>query len=663
MKIRLLILCLVLSSQVLAQTIDVEFGILSIEEIDMTSYEKDKDAKAVVLFDIGKSVFFDADGGFDIRFTRHKRIKIFDKNASQYAEVSIPYYVDGSGKAEKVKSIQAITINTQGGIITQKIVEPSTIYEERINDRWFNKKFVFPDVQDGSILDLKYVLETPFHFNLPDWYFQDKIPTLYSEYEISMIPFYEYIFIAQGISRFDYRNSVVAKKERSWGEIAMAQGVNVGSGVLFHDYVHTYILKDVPAFKDESYITSINDYIIKMDFQLAKFYRPEGGTNEVMSTWEKLNEFLLKNSDFGKYLKSSSRIAKKVLEDELLLVGLNQNEKAEKVIEYVKNSFVWNEYYSKYASQSAKSFFNEKKGNVADINLFMIALLKEAGVEVEPLIISTRGHGKIPADYPFNKFTNYVIALVNTNSSFLADGTEELLAYDMIPTRALNDMGLIVNNAKEPQWVSVQSGVASLEKNTLSLAIDTLTLDVKTHVSIQSTFYESFSNKQSFKDDTLKIKAYYSDKIGAIKKTKTIGYQNASTPYTMAFEANYETEKLDNIIVIKPFLDLPMSKNHLTQKSRTYPVDFVYISNYQFESTLEIPKGFTLKTPPDSYKLDNGLVEINLTYTVADRTFVATGNYNFKKSVYAASDYPKIKSYFGKIIKYFNQPIVLEANE
>ena len=69
----------------------------------MTSYENDKDAKAVILYDKGQSIFFDTDNGYDIRFTRHKRIKIFDKTETGQTEISIPYYVDGYGKTEIIK--------------------------------------------------------------------------------------------------------------------------------------------------------------------------------------------------------------------------------------------------------------------------------------------------------------------------------------------------------------------------------------------------------------------------------------------------------------------------------------------------------------------------------------------------------------------------------
>lgn len=656
----LLILGLLVSQLAFSQKKEIEFGNISKEEIEMKSYEKDKEVKAVILYDIGKSIFFDTDNGYDIRFTRHKRIKIFDKSESQYAEVSIPFYVDGYGKTEKVVSIEAVTYNSVDGRLIQKKLNPSTIYQERINERWHNKKFVFPDVQDGSILEYRYVLETPFHFNLPDWTFQDKIPTVYSEYQVNMIPFYEYVFLVQGISRFDYQNSVVAKKKRTWGSIIKSYGQNIGSGVEFQDYVHTYVLKNVPAFKDESYISSINDYIIKMDFQLAKFHNPTKGTTDIISTWPELNESLLKHEKFGKYLKSSSKIAKKVLSEDLTIGNENEREKAKQIIEYVKNSFEWNGYYGKYSSQPAKDFFNKKNGNDADINLFLTALLNEAGIKAEPLILSTRNHGKIPNDYPFDHFTNYVIAYVDNDYPFLADGTEDLLPYSKLPIRCNNEKGLIVEKVDSPRWISLSNNVFSIEKNTVRMKLDTVSMDIIAQVSIQNTEYESYLARNRFKNDTLKIKEYYSDRIGDIKKSKTIGYDRIELPYSMHFETRYETEKLGINVVIRPFLNLPLSKNNLTQQKRTYPVDFIYPWEDVFESALEIPSNFSVSELPDGYQLDNDLVEIKLNYVLDNNILTVKGNYKFKKSSYEASEYSRIKCYFNLVVKEFNKPIVLK---
>lgn len=658
----LLIVGLLICQFAYAQKVEIEFGKISQDEIEMKSYKKDKEAKAVILYDKGKSIFFDTDKGYDIRFTRHKRIKIFDKSESQSAEVSIPYYVDGFGKTETVKSIEAVTYNTVDGRLIPKRLDPSTIYEERINERWYNKKFVFPDVQNGAILEYRYVLETPFHFNLPDWTFQDKIPTVYSEYQVSMIPFYEYVFLVQGISRFDYQNSVVAKEKRTWGSVAKSYGQNVGSGIEFQDYVHTYVLKDVPAFKDESYISSINDYIIKMDFQLAKFHSPSGSTSDIISTWTELNESLRKHERFGKYMKKSSGIAKKVLSKELNLSGDSDKEKAKHIIEYVKNSFEWNGFYGKYASQSAKDFFNKKRGNDADINLFMISLLNEAGIKAEPLILSTRNHGKIPNDYPFDHFTNYVIALVYTDTPFLADGTEDLLPYNKIPIRCNNEKGLIVDKSDTPKWISLDNTVPSIERSTVRMSLDTVSMDIIAVVSVQNTEYESYSARNRFKNDSLKIKEYYADRIGNIRRLKTINYDRIELPYSMNFETRYEAEILADNVVIKPFLNLPLSKNHLTQKKRTYPVDFIYPWEDVFESTIEIPGNFSITHIPDGYTLDNDLAEINLNYSLENNILVVKGNYKFKKSTYIAGEYSQIKYYLDQIVKEFNKPIVLEKS-
>ena len=53
------IIALLLSHLIFSQTKDIEFGKISREEIEMMSYEQDEEAKAVILYDRGKSIFFD----------------------------------------------------------------------------------------------------------------------------------------------------------------------------------------------------------------------------------------------------------------------------------------------------------------------------------------------------------------------------------------------------------------------------------------------------------------------------------------------------------------------------------------------------------------------------------------------------------------------------
>lgn len=194
-----------------AQDFSRDFTVISKREIDLTTYDKDPEADAVILFDKGESLFADTDNGFEIQFTREKRLKILKESAIDYAEVRIPYYSDGNKGVEQVVAIEGYSYNFEEGRLIKKELDSKGIFTEKINEYWNVKKFVLPDVKPGTIIEYKYVLKSPFHFNLPDWEFQSKIPTVFSKYVVKLIPFYEYAFLAQGIDHFDEHTSVEEK--------------------------------------------------------------------------------------------------------------------------------------------------------------------------------------------------------------------------------------------------------------------------------------------------------------------------------------------------------------------------------------------------------------------------------------------------------------------
>ncbi len=649
MKNLIFILLTLVTNQVYTQQVTKTFGNFSEEEINMTAYEEDEDAKAVVLYDKGISEFHYFNSEYDIRFTRHKRVKIFDKSIEGQAEVSIPYYKDGLGKTEVIEDIVAITYNHENGMPIMKKVDPKTIYDEQLSEKWHVKKFVFPDIQDGSILEYKYVHITPFLTKLPDWIFQDDIPTLYSEYEVGMIPFYEYVFLAQGITEFDYEKTQKSTKRRKW------------QSTEYQTLDYAMALKNVPAFKSQDYISSKDDYLIKIDFQLSKVITPDGRTREILSSWNKLNENLLKrDKEFGLYIKGAKKYAN-YISQELKLGQLSKQEKAEKIINYVKSSFEWNGIYGKYATQTPKEFYTKKTGSVADINLFTIALLNEAGVEAEPLLLSTRNHGKLRTDYAFIHMMNYVIIIGQADHTFLADATEDLLPYNRIPTRCVNDKGLIVNEKEEVEWISLESNINSLEKKSINMVLNPESMDIDTKISIQSTGYESYYNRTYFKNDTTKIKDYYEEKVGDINRMKSINYnKNFATPYSIFLVGNCETEKLGDKIIVKPFLKLPMAENVLEEEERNYPVDFIYANNDEYVTNLQIPNTHTINSLPDDYSISDDLVDLSVSYSFENNSMTAKGNANFKKAVYSVEDYPKLREHFEMMVKYFNQAVVVE---
>jgi hypothetical protein len=626
-----------------------EFGKLSQKEFDMKVYEKDPKAEAVILFDIGQSEFIDTQNGFIIQFTRKKRIKIFSQAGFDFAEFSIPFYQDG-GKFEKVMSIEGFSYNYENNVLNKKALDKAAIYEETINENWKVKKCVLPDVREGTIIEYKYVVETPFHFNLPDWVFQDKIPTMYSEYTVMMIPFYEYVFLMQGTKSFTYQHSEQ--------EVGIER---IFGGLAFNDMVHIYAMKDVPAMKDESYMTSMQDYIMKMDFQLAKFTNLNGTSTSVMSTWEELNKSMMKHTDFGKCIKKDQKTAEGILASELKIHDLNQVERARTVIDYVKNTFRWNGRNAKYASKSVKELVAEKVGNSADINLFLIALLQAAGLEAEPVLISTRSHGKIKTDYPFSHFFNYVIVLVKTdNGLFVTDGTESNISFNRIPPRCMNEKGLVVSE-NAVKWVDLSTETVSLNETNIEMDIHPELLTSNTKVLIKATEYESLGLKEKFANDSTKFSKHLID--NGCMNVSGIRFVNAEIPqrpYVIGFSGDHKMEHIDGKLLIYPFLSFPLKENRLTQPTRSYPVDFIYPKSVLLRSKITIPEDYSVVDQPEKIEIKNGLANISLKCVQKDNVLTVEGEYTFHKSIYQPGEYAAIKLYMDNIVKFFNTPLVIE---
>ena len=641
-----------------SQELSKRFSVIGSPEMDLEFYEKDPEADAVVLFNVGHSVFLD--GNYNIEFSEIKRIKIFKASAMHYAEISIPYYVDGYGKTEIVRSIEAYTYNEENGVITTKELSKKAIYEETINDRWKVMKFAFPDVKEGSVIEYKYVLETPFRSKMPDWTFQDEIPTIYSEYKVNMIPFYEYVFIAQGIKKFDYQNSEVGRVERKYGNVSEAYGQTMGNGFKFKDVIHTYVMKDVPAFKDEGFITSKTDYIMKLDFQLAKFHRPTGGSEEIISTWPKLTEELLDNDNFGKYVKKAQKQAKDILE-ELNLAGKTDKQKAKILVDYVRQHINWNKTFTEYAYHSPKELLEKRSGTSGEINLFIIGLLRQAGITASPVILSTRSHGKIAADYPFDHFFNYTAVLVEAyDNMFLADGTQSFVSYDKLPIWCLNEKGLVIREDK-PFWVSLENNAPSFLSAQFTIIPNIEKLSSECSVNIQSTEYESFNYKFSYDDDASKLKDAFLDKgFKNVDEVSTMNYDRNDVPYIMVIKGNSEVGVIASKIVVKPFLEMPIQKNRLQQKTRTYPVDMEYAKVIKYSSSIQIPDGYQPVSLPEGYNVADDLALVNITYKQEGNQVLSEASYSFKKAVYESHEYPRIKFYYDQIVKTFNQAIAFE---
>ncbi len=646
----LLLVLLILCGKITVNAQDEfkQYGKVGLEAIDYKSCPFDKTAEAVVLSDVGESYFVQTSNSFEVVYERTTRIKIFNEAGIKWSTVEIPFYREGD-VYEKVEDLEACTYNFQDGMLTKSNLDLANCHVEKINESWNQTKFAMPNVKPGSIIEYKYKIRSEYVFNLRDWEFQWKIPVLSSKYIVKMIPFYQYSWLLQKASKFDSQTSNVDQGfEQNYG------------GVKYHEVISEYEMKNLPAFKDEEFIATSDDYIIKLDFQLSKVIQITGTSTNIMTTWPELVNELLKNESFGGYLKKSREIATKQF-DLNEFAKKTPQEKFDSVLTLMKNNFTWNKTNSKFASKSPKNFLKDKYGNAADINLFTIGLLNAVGIEAVPVIVSTRKNGRIKYDYPFSHFFNYVIIFATIDGkNILADATEPQAANDQVSIKCMNDKGLMIKK-DQVNWIMLQPLLAA--KKFSKMGIDISDLSQSASIETSETNQDALKSRNEFGSDLIALKKSLTNKgYNLPDSSLSIISSLPKMPYQFKYKTVDTPEIINGKIYVSPFLHEIIKDNPLKQPTRTYPIDMTYPIKRTYYSEINVPKGFKVDFVPEKIRIDNDLFEMDYNAVVDANKVVVSYSYYFKLPVYSAVDYDKIKYYFNEIIKKGNEKIAFVKN-
>jgi hypothetical protein len=319
--------------------------------------------------------------------------------------------------------------------------------------------------------------------------------------------------------------------------------------------------------------------------------------------------------------------------------------------------------YGKYAAKSATKFEKEKYGNVAEINLFIIGLLRAAGIEADPVILSTRGHGKVIYQYPFSHSFNYVAILANIDGALiLTDGTESLVLNNRLPVRCINDRGLIVKG-KGDEWVNLTTLNPSSVITNIALKVNEE--EIRAVLNRSYTEYEAFNARERFSNDPEKVSKDFLSRNYSVNDSSIAirNYLKKDLPYQLSCEFSLTPEIIQNKIYVSPFLNEMLDDNPLKQKSRNYPIDMEYPKKKSFNVFVEIPEGYEIEYLPEDQRISNSLFEMSYKNEVGEKNIRVLFSFYFKKSVYSASDYRKIKIYFEELINKGSEKIVFSKPE
>ena len=397
----------------------------------------DTSASAAFLFKKAKTTFkYYLKEGF-VSITEFQiKLKIYKKEGLQWANFKMPYYV-GYEKLndESINIESAFTYNLENDKIVKSKVTTAGKFEEQINEYWKVKTLSFPNVRECSIIELKYSLKTENISTLPIFQFQYEIPVNTVEYLSEIPEFYIYRVIKNGFVDIQKEEKIENTSQSYEGEH------NLTTHLSYKQITAKYSAQNIPAIKDESYINNIDNYTGAIDHELQIIRMPGEEPKQISSSWEAVAKSIYENQEFNLAISTFDYFSKDI--KALLTTTLSVEDKTKKIFNFVKMRMNWNKKYSFYPQQNIEVAYSEKVGNVGEINLMLVAMLRLAGVDADPVLVSTRDNGF--ALFPNKSRFNYVIVAAKIeNKIILMDATDKFSDLNRLPIRALNWAGRLI---------------------------------------------------------------------------------------------------------------------------------------------------------------------------------------------------------------------------
>ncbi|MDP5197950.1 DUF3857 domain-containing protein [Flavobacterium sp. DG2-3] len=659
--LRFLLICTaLLGSTITIQAQKYELGKVTISELNEKVHPKDSSAPAAILFKKGRTYFgYNKDVGFYANHVCEVKIKIYKKEGLSWADQRVRFYIGYEKLNEdRLEFSDAVTYNLENGNIVKTKLNNQGEFKTKINKYWKEKTITLPNVKVGSIIEYKYVLKSENLIKFPDFDIQFDIPVDYFYYKTQIPEFFIYKPILIGEIPLTTESKFTSASQ------SFDNAYSQTSSFSYKQIETFYEGKDVPALKEEPYINNLENYRGSIQQELERVRMPDQPVKDYSLTWEGVAQTIFKDESFGKQLNEASLFTDDL--NKLLTNVEDKNERLNLIFTYVKNRMNWNEINSCHTEKGVVKAYKDQTGNVAEINFILINMLRAAGIEANPVLVSTIQNG-LPV-YPTRTGFNYVIVAADIDGKrILLDATHKLTSPNILPLNVLNWKGRLVKKDGSSQEIELDPASQSKEIYTLMVKVDP---DGKMNgqARVQRTDYDAYSfreeNNAKTEDSYLEK---FENKLGGLtisnyKIENQKSNLDQSVIETFTFASDSRSDIIGGKIFVNPLLFFTQTKNPFNQENRVMPVYFGYKNLERFTFNVEIPQGYTVESMPKPVKIssEDKKMSFILNFSVSENKIQIISQKEINNSIFAAEDYGMIKEFFQKMIVSQNEKIVLK---
>jgi hypothetical protein len=652
-KYYLSLLLVLASTTIFAQKGLPAYGKIDKEDLLLKECEFDKDAEAYTLLNSGDVYYNIVAENFSIITNRRTRIKILKEKGLDRANVKLHFY--SKSNYEEIKNISGVTYNIDnvGNIVTTKL-EKSSVYIKKLNNKVSEVSFTMPDVKVGSVIEFKYTDTKKSIRDLDDWYFQDDIPTRISSYRIripSIFRFAMQVLTYQPIEQKD--------------EVINDNLYYKASSISTRSEEKTYVLKNVPALRDEPFMGAEKDYLQRIVSQLNSIVYASGEVEQIQSTWPKLTEDLLVDEDFGLQLKKNLPHTKS-LDDSLKNVQ-DDYRKMILIHDYVRRNMNWNGRESIYSSDGIKSAWDKKSGSNAELNFILIDLLRDAGLKAYPLLVSTKDNGTVNTIYPFlEQFNNTMTCVFIGDKRYILNAADKYNPAYLIPYDVLNNDAFVVDK-DHGGWIKLSNNKDAWRNVVTLFAEITPGALMKGNATVYSYGYSRNPRQKKWIEDKTNFKDYFTKGFTAmnVENIQVENQDKDSLPLQQKLDFSLPVNSSGEYKYFTLNLFQGLEKNPFIADKRQTDIEFNYPQSYTLVGKVTLPDGYEFDDLPKSIKMIMPDSSITL------QRLIQPGNgsidfrisLDFFQSYYSANAYPLLQEFYKKLFTTLNEQIVIKKKK
>jgi hypothetical protein len=468
--------------------VNMKFGKPTKEEMQMTTYEAEPDAEAVVLCRLTDVEYSIQQTGYLVDYREKVRIKVLKPSGVRYAKVVVPFLkntpIDNRNSSSKkvlkvdatdnnsvsssfeeqagamttadldryseesVEDVKATAYNLQGSKVVKSVLKKGAFVETKIDDQHYQVEFTVPDVKEGTVIEYEYTLHSELFWLLHDWFAQCEIPVVYAKLDMNIPRYLLFNLEEHGVQRLITSCESGTMRFKLESDPLAAQTV-----VPSNHYIS--VGRNLKGMKQGNGVWSMQDNCAGITALLKHYSMRGAAVVDYTRTWEQIDEMVLKSDDLGKQLQEHSPLAAELKEAKIEEIA-DMRQRAEAVAKLVLSKVEWNGRYEMSPANTEETLKNGGGSNV-DINMLLLQSLQDVGLNAAPVMLRMRNQGVLTMDYPsVQKYTTFIVGVVLPQGNLYLDASSADGHFNALPELLQVEKARLVLKDKRCQWVKLK---------------------------------------------------------------------------------------------------------------------------------------------------------------------------------------------------------------